>query len=204
MGGASRLRPRLFLTQDGLPGFNVPMPAKKAPTKPPKPKSKAVKSDSKLPKPGRPLMPAVYKIPQSTEGCVPWEWARERLTNSHNYLLTSVRPDARPHSMIVWGIWLDDAYYFSTGATTRKAKNLASNPNCVVCNENIEEAVIVEGQARQLADAEIPEQAFALYEKKYGWKLDPNMGPVIKITPRVVFAMPEKLFPVGATRWVFD
>ncbi len=105
--------------------------------------------------------------------------------------------------MIVWGIWLDDAYYFSTGATTRKARNLAANPNCTLCTDNVEEAVIVEGRARPLADGKIPLVAFDLYHKKYGWKLDPEMGPVFKVTPRVVFAMPEKLFPAGATRWVF-
>jgi len=149
-------------------------------------------------------MPAVYGIPQAMTGSVPWEWAAERLTASHNYLIMTVCPDGSPHAMIVWGIWLENAYYFSTGATTRKAKNLAANPHCVVCNEKVEEAVIVEGQARQLMSQEIPAPAFALYEKKYGWKLDPQMGPVFKVTPSVVFAMPEKMFPAGATRWTFD
>ena len=149
-------------------------------------------------------MPPVYRIPQGMEGSLPWEWARERLTQSHNYLITTVRPDGRPHAMVVWGIWLDNAYYFSTGSTTLKARNLAGNPNCVVCAENVEEAVIVEGRARQLTVDEIPQAAFDLYQKKYGWKLDPDMGPVFKVTPRVVLAMPEKLFPAGATRWVFD
>ena len=149
-------------------------------------------------------MPTVYGIPKTMKGGLSWDWARQRLTNSHNYLLTTVRPDARPHTMVVWGIWLDDAFYFSTGSTTRKAKNLAANANCVVCNENAEEAVIVEGQAQQLAVQEIPQAAFAPYQKKYGWKLDPEMGPVFKVTPRVVFALPEKLFPAGATRWLFD
>ena len=46
--------------------------------------------------------------------------------------------------------------------------------------------------------------AFALHQKYYGWKLDPEMGPVFKVTPRVVFAMPEKLFPAVAARWLFD
>ena len=149
-------------------------------------------------------MPRVYGIPKAIKGSLPWEWARERLTKSHNYLITTVRLDGRPHTMVVWGIWLDDAYYFSTGATTRKARNLAGNPNCVLCNDDVDEAVIVEGTARQLAVDQVPQAAFDLYFKKYGWKLDPEMGPVFKITPRVVFAMPEKLFPAGATRWVFD
>jgi Pyridoxamine 5'-phosphate oxidase len=149
-------------------------------------------------------MPAVYGIPKTMQGSLPWDWASERLTSSHNYLITTVRPDTRPHTMVLWGVWLENAYYFSTGAMTRKAKNLAANPNCIVCNEKVEEAVIAEGQARQLTVPEIPKAAFALYQKKYGWKLDPEMGPVYKFAPRVVFAMPEKLFPAGATRFLFD
>ena len=149
-------------------------------------------------------MPPVYGIPRTMTGSLPWEWAQERLVKSRNCLFTTVRPDGRPHTMIVWGIWLDNAYFFSTGATTRKAKNLAGNPHCIVCNDNVEEAVIIEGEARQLALPEIPEAAFGLYQAKYGWKLDPEMGPVFRVTPRVVFAMPEKLFPAGATRWLFD
>jgi len=174
--------------------------------KPKKPKSSrpSHRLAPKAPKSSRPVLPKVYGIPKSLKGSVSWKWAVERLTRSHNYLVTTVRPDGRPHAMIVWGIWLDNAYYFSTGSTTRKARNLAANPNCVVCTENAAEAVIVEGNARQLDVAEIPEPAFALYFEKYGWKLDPEMGPIFKVSPRVVFAMPEKLFPAGATRWTFD
>jgi hypothetical protein len=34
--------------------------------------------------------------------------------------LATVRPDGRPHVMPVWAIWVDDAFYFVTGTTTRK------------------------------------------------------------------------------------
>ncbi len=80
------------------------------------------------PKRSRPLMPKVYGIPKTMKGELAWSWATDRLTASHNYLLTTVRPDCRPHAMVIWGIWLDNAFYLSTGATTRKAKNIAANP----------------------------------------------------------------------------
>ena len=162
------------------------------------------KTKLRTPKASRPVLPDGYGATKSMKGSVPWNWARERLTTSHNYLLTTVRPDGRPHTMVVWGIWLENAYYFSTGSATRKAQNIAANPNCVVCNENVEEAVIVEGEVRQLPVAEIPKPAFAVYLKKYGWTLDPERGPVFKVHPHKVIAMPEKLFPAGATRWIFD
>ncbi len=86
------------------------------------------------PKASRPHM-AGYGVPESLEGSLPWEWARARISKSHNYWLTTVRPDGAPHTMVVWGIWLDGAYYFSTSATSRKGRNLQQNPNCVVCTE---------------------------------------------------------------------
>jgi len=155
------------------------------------------------PKASRPHM-AGYGVPESLDGALPWKWARERLSESHNYWLTTVRPDGTPHTMVVWGIWLDGAYYFSTGATSRKARNLQRNPDCVVCSENAEEAVIVEGIARKLDESEIPAQAFANYKAKYGWELDPQRGPVYMVRPKTVFAMPEKQFPKGVTRWTFE
>jgi hypothetical protein len=36
------------------------------------------------PKASRPHM-AGYGVPESLEGSLPWEWARERISKSHNY-----------------------------------------------------------------------------------------------------------------------
>jgi hypothetical protein len=159
-------------------------------------------SPSLQPQVSRPKMDG-YGVPQSLKGALPWEWARERLSNSHNYWITTVREDGSPHTMPVWGIWLEGAWYCSTSATSRKARNLEQNPHCVVCNENAEEAVILEGVAHQLDEGQIPQQAFRDYKAKYGWDLDTKRGSVFVIRPKVVFAMPEQQFPEGATRWRF-
>jgi len=154
------------------------------------------------PRSSRPRMDG-YGVPRSKKGMLSWKWAVRRLTESHNYLLTTVRPDGRPHTMPVWGVWLDGAWYCSTSSTSRKARNLRANPQCVVCNDNVEEAVILEGVANRLAAAKVPKQAFSDYKAKYGWELDPQRGPVFEVRPRVVFAMPEKQFPKAVTRWTF-
>ena len=145
-----------------------------------------------------------YGVPASRDGILPWSWALERFTRSHNYWFTTVRPDGAPHTMPVWGVWLDGAWYFSTSATSRKSRNLERNSKCVVCNENAAEAVILEGTAQRLAESAIPKQAFTDYKAKYGWELDPKIGPVWKVTPKTVFAMPEQQFPEGVTKWAFD
>src|SRR5215831_11804665 len=99
-----------------------------------------------IPKAARPNMPG-YGVPTTRKGLLPWAWAEKRLVRSHNYWLITSRPDGAPHAMPVWGVWVDSIFCFSTGRESRKAKNLAANPRCVVCNDQSREAVIVEGHA---------------------------------------------------------
>jgi nitroimidazol reductase NimA-like FMN-containing flavoprotein (pyridoxamine 5'-phosphate oxidase superfamily) len=142
-----------------------------------------------------------YGLPRGTKGLLPWSWAERRLTQSHNYWLTTTRPDGRPHTMIVWGVWINGCVYFSTGAGSRKAQNLSANPRCVVATEKAAEAVIVEGEASVVSDIK---RAAPAYAKKYKpWKLDPSMGPIFEVRPHVVFGLREKTFK-AATRWMFD
>jgi Pyridoxamine 5'-phosphate oxidase len=161
-----------------------------------------------VPKASRPHMPG-YGMPKSTKGLLPWKWAEQRLRKSHNYWITTVKPDGSPHTMVVWGLWLDGAFLFSTGSQSRKAKNLAENPRCVVCTEQAEEAVIVEGVA-EIAEV----AARRVFLKKYKPKYDFDMSgmekdilsmkePVFAVRPRLAFGLYEKKFMGSATRWKF-
>jgi len=144
-----------------------------------------------------------YGLPRGTRGLLPWKWAEQRLTRSHNYWITTTRPDGRPHTMVVWGVWVEGCFYFSTGAQSRKARNLLANPHCVVCTEKAAEAVILEGTASPMSDAGVLDRVSPFYAKKYKpWKLDPSMGPIFQVRPDVVFGLREKTFK-AATRWVF-
>src|SRR5260370_26833020 len=79
------------------------------------------------PKASRPHWPdAVQNPSKDLSGLKPWPWALERLEQSHNYWISTTRPDGRPHLMLVWGVWWQDAFWFSTGPRTRKAKNIAA------------------------------------------------------------------------------
>ena len=51
----------------------------------------------------RPYMPG-YGLPDAKKGLLPWAWAEQRLKKSHNYWITTVRPDGSPHTMVVWGL----------------------------------------------------------------------------------------------------
>jgi nitroimidazol reductase NimA-like FMN-containing flavoprotein (pyridoxamine 5'-phosphate oxidase superfamily) len=151
-----------------------------------------------------------YGLPKGTKGLLPWKWAEARLKKSHNYWIVTVRPDGRPHLMIVWGLWLDGAFYFSTGRKSRKAKNLAANVNCTIGTEEAHRAVIVEGIAEEVSDIEMRRKFIRIYEKKYDWDMasfeEPILSlkePIYAVRPVVVFALDEKKFLNAATRWQF-
>jgi PPOX class probable F420-dependent enzyme len=154
---------------------------------------------------GRPFMPG-YGLSPSADGLLPWSWATHRLERAHNYWLATRRPDGAPHLAAVWGVWRDDAFAFSTGGRSRKARNLAADPRCVVTPEGAEESVVVEGVAEPVTDPAELEALLAAYTAKYGAGFpDPAANPVFTVRPRVVFGIVEREaeFSTAATRWEF-
>jgi hypothetical protein len=175
---------------------------------------KANTADSRNPTPSRP-QGIGYGFPEGTKGLLSWSWAEQRLRKSHNYWITTITAadganQPKPHTMVVWGLWQDGRFLFSTGGQSRKARNLAQNPNCVVCTEQAHEAIIVEGVA-EIADVAARRKLIPAYERKYKWDLSTmkdNMlamkEPVFAVRPRVVFALWEKFFQTRSTRWKFE
>lgn len=158
------------------------------------------------PRADRPRMPG-YNLAGTGEGrgLLPWAWAVERLAAARNYWLATARPGGPPHLMPVWGVWLDGRFAFSTGARSRKARNLAADGRCTIATERADEAVIVEGTASLVGDPDLHRAIVAAYEAKYGWALDGSEGPLFAIQPRVVFGLIEHAdqFAGTATRWRF-
>ncbi len=111
--------------------------------------------------------------------------------------------------MVVWGLWQDGRFLFSTGSQSRKARNLAKNARCIVCTEDAREAVILEGVA-EIADIEARRKLIPVYQRKYDWDLSSTKDdllsmkePVFAVRPKVVFALWEKYFQTKSTRWQF-
>lgn len=166
-----------------------------------------------------------YGLPEGNKNLLPWSWAEQRLKKSHNYWISTIKPGtspdkasldkaspdkASPHTMVVWGLWLDGRFLFSTGGKSRKARNLAQNTNCVVCTEHAHEAVIVEGTA-EIAGVPARRKFLPLCERKYNFDLSKMKSdilsmkePVFAVRPRVVFALWEKHFIGKSTRWIFE
>lgn len=140
---------------------------------------------------------------------LPWEWAREKLTSAHTYWIATTRPDGRPHSRPVWGVWLEEGFYFSTGSLA--VANLARNAEITLHLESGDEVLILEGVAERTTDLESLNRFAKVYNPKYGWDIAPsgdevadslgNSGPAYLVRPRVAFGWLEDL--AKATRWSF-
>src|SRR3984885_9841907 len=118
------------------------------------------------PKVGRPHWPDAIANPSDDLSALkPWAWDVERLEKSHNYWIATSRPDGRPHLMVVWGIWWNGGFWLCTGPKTRKAKNIAAQPHCIVGTEKADEAVIVEGSATEITDRAEWKRMCEIYDK---------------------------------------
>jgi hypothetical protein len=87
---------------------------------------------------------------------------------------------------------------------TRKARNVAQNPNVAVHPESGEDVVILEGVAEVVSDPDsgLVERLFASSMAKYGMGSRDVEGSYV-VRPRVVFAWSAGS-PITYTRWVFD
>jgi hypothetical protein len=127
----------------------------------------------------------------------PWASAKERLAQARNYWLTTVRPEGRPHVVPVWGVWLDNVFYFSTGDKSRKARNLELEPRCAFSVEAGNLHLVVEGSAARVNDEALLRRMAEAYTAKYDWPLevrdggvygDGGGGPAYAVIPKVAFA----------------
>jgi hypothetical protein len=159
------------------------------------------------PEASRPSLPRPYGIlgPTEGKGLLPWSWATERLERSRGYWLATTRPDGAAHVTVIWGVWLHGRFYFPTIAGSRKAANLAADPRCVVCPERADEAVVVEGVAENVTDAEALRGFAEAYATKYQEEMDTGQFLVYSVRPRVAFATIADAveYPATATRWRF-
>ena len=134
-----------------------------------------------------------------------------RLRASTIYWIATTRPDGRPHSMPVWGVWVDEALWFGTYG--QKVRNLAHVPYAVAHIESGEDVAIIEGPVERLELADAPAAVTAAYREKY---VDPTTGEpfelqaaaesgddswLYKLRPRVGHAWVEGAYLETQTRW---
>jgi hypothetical protein len=117
---------------------------------------------------------------------LPWSWAEHRLGTARNYWIATTRPDGRPHTRPVSGIWLDGAFYFSTGSLA--AVNLDTNPELTVHLESGAEVLIIEATAGVLDEQQLQQRIMRAYNDKYHWDLDPDQAQRwYEVRPKTAF-----------------
>ncbi len=139
--------------------------------------------------------------------------------NRHTCWLATVDRDGSPHLTGVGALWVDDAFWFETGQTTRKGRNLARDPRCTLSVSTQEFDLVVECEAHQVLDPPTV-AAMAARWAAHGWpaRVDesgealtaefsaPSAGPppwhVYRLTPITATAL-LTVAPGGATRWRF-
>ena len=139
--------------------------------------------------------------------------------NRHTCWLTTINSDGSPHVAGVGANWVDGGFWFQTGARTRKGRNLARDPRCVLSVAVHEFDLVVEGTAARVTDPQTV-AALAATWAEGGWpaRVDdsgaaitadfsaPSAGPpprfVYRVVPHTTTAI-ATTEPGGATRWTW-
>ena len=114
----------------------------------------------------------------SSEGATPLPWSdvAGALERAEIFWLSTVRADGRPHVTPLPAMWLEGSLHFCTGPGEQKARNLATNPSCVLTTGSDRFLsgldVVVEGAAVRVTDEPLLERLAGLWESKLGWPYD--------------------------------
>jgi len=133
----------------------------------------------------------------------------------HTHWLTTTNPDGSPHVRPLGVISVDGVWYFTSGPGTRKSRNIARDPRCVVSVATHPFDLVVEGRAERVVDtAQLQTVADAYADQ--GWPASaagdaltaeysaPSAGPppwhLFRVVASTVFAL-GTAEPYGATRF---
>jgi hypothetical protein len=163
------------------------------------------------PRAERPYMPD-YGVDTAEWSPLPWSWAAAKLAGNRNYWIVTASATGRPHALPAWGVWDDEElrFAFSCGPRSRKAANIAANPQATVTIDDTVECLSIEGQA-VVTDGDRREQWIERYLVKYQ-PIMPDLSAdflrenvVIELVPERAFAVIEREdeFAQRATRWRF-
>jgi len=92
----------------------------------------------------------------------------ERLQKAPNLWMATVRPNGRPHLVLVWFVVSNESWYFVTDPRSVKARNLQRNPYVLLALEDGTHPYVVEGEARPVTP---PADVIRLFKEKYDWNI---------------------------------
>jgi general stress protein 26 len=114
----------------------------------------------------------------SSPGATPRPWSEvvDALEQAEIFWLSTVRRDGRPHVTPLPAMWLDGSLHFCTGPGEQKAKNIQTNPQCVLTTGTDRYRsgldVVVEGSAVRVTDEALLQRLAAMWESKLNWPFE--------------------------------
>jgi hypothetical protein len=93
--------------------------------------------------------------------------------NSRTTWLATVNEDGSPHVTAVGAVWLDGAFWFQTGAGTRKRRNVERDPRCSVAVSIRDADVVMEGEAARVTERDAIARVAAAWADG-GWPAEPD------------------------------
>jgi PPOX class probable F420-dependent enzyme len=137
----------------------------------------------------------------------------------HTCWLATINADGSPHVTGVGALWVDGSFWFETGGSTRKGRNLARDPRCTLSVAAHDFDVVVEGCAERISEPATVAAMAARWAAE-GWPATvdesgsaltaeysaPSAGRppwfVYRLTPHAATGV-LTVDPGGATRWRF-
>ena len=93
--------------------------------------------------------------------------------NSRTTWLCTVNEDGSPHVTAVGAVWLDGAFWFQTGAGTRKGRNVARDQRCSIALSIQDADVVVEGDAARVTEPSAVARVARAWADN-GWPAEPD------------------------------
>lgn len=137
----------------------------------------------------------------------------------HTCWLTTLNADGSPHVTGIGALWAEGSFWFETGASTRKGRNVARDPRCALSLALRELDLVVEGDVEHVTDPAVVAARAAEWAAG-GWPCEvddsgtaltapfsaPSAGSppwqVYRVAARRATAL-QTVEPGGATRWDF-
>ena len=88
--------------------------------------------------------------------------------NRHSTWLATIDADGSPHVNGIGSLWVDGAFFFETGRTSRKGRNLEHDPRCTISLALHDFDLVVEGDAELVTDPAVVADIARRYADE-GW-----------------------------------
>lgn len=93
--------------------------------------------------------------------------------NARTTWLSTINEDGSPHTTAVGAIWLDGTFWFQTGASTRKGRNVARDPRCALAVSIRDADVVIEGEAVRVTEPDALARIAEAWAAN-GWPAEPD------------------------------